>query len=221
MSIIGMLTYRRFNVINKMEVKGMEYLDDLPDRNVLFVSNHHTYYTDVIALYHVFCAHKWRHLNINRPVYLLNPKIRSYFVAAEETMKDSGWLPKLFTYAGAVLVKRTWRHKEQSVNRELDVDGVMNVRKALKSGWLINFPQGTTRKNAPVRKGAAQMIKDEQPIVVPVHIQGFREAFDKTGLKIQKKNQQLSIAFSEPKEFDESDSLEDIYSFLDKVTREK
>ncbi len=221
MSLVGIFSYRRLNVINKMTIKGMEYLDELPQQNVLFVANHQTYYTDVMALIHVFSAHKWKYKSINRPFYLLSPKARSYFVAAEETMKDSGWLPKIFAYGGAVTIKRTWRQKDETVSRELDIDGILNVSKALGCGWLINFPQGTTKKNAPIRKGAAQLIYDEKPIVVPVHINGFREAFDKTGLKIRKTQQQLSISFSAPKEFTEKATLEEIQHFLEKMTREK
>ena len=66
----------------------------------------------------------------------------------------------------------------------------------------------------------AQMIKDELPIVVPVNIDGFRKAFDKTGLKIKHKNQPLSITFYKPKTFNNASSLEEIYEFLEKVTRE-
>ncbi len=34
----------------------MEHLVDLPESNVLFVSNHQTYFADVAAMYHAFCA---------------------------------------------------------------------------------------------------------------------------------------------------------------------
>jgi len=53
-SVIGLATYRRFNIVNKTHVEGAEILHNLPKTNVLFISNHQTYYADVIALYHIF-----------------------------------------------------------------------------------------------------------------------------------------------------------------------
>ena len=36
-SILGIATYRRLNIVNKMNVEGMEVLRELPRQNVLFV----------------------------------------------------------------------------------------------------------------------------------------------------------------------------------------
>ena len=47
--LIGLATYRGLNIVNKTHVEGAEYLLDLPKTNVLFVSNHQTYFVDVIA----------------------------------------------------------------------------------------------------------------------------------------------------------------------------
>jgi 1-acyl-sn-glycerol-3-phosphate acyltransferase len=44
--IFGAVTYYRFNMANRTIVKGSEVLKDLPDRKVLFVSNHQTYFAD-------------------------------------------------------------------------------------------------------------------------------------------------------------------------------
>ena len=58
---------------------------------VLFVSNHQTYFADVIAYLHVFCSVKWNFRNdISNPVYLLNPVTNTSFIAAQETMKSMG-----------------------------------------------------------------------------------------------------------------------------------
>ncbi len=221
MSIIGWLTYRRFNGFNKVEIEGMDVLEKLPQTNVLFVSNHNTYYTDVILFYHLFCAAKWGHKNINRPYYLLSPRVRSYFVAAEETMKESGWLPKLFMYAGAVTVKRSWKHKDQKVQRGIDPTAEDKIDKALGYGWVVTFPQGTVRPNAPIRKGAAHMIKAKDPLVVPVHIDGLRDAFDKTGLKIRNKGVKMSVKFGDPMQFSKYSTVDQIYKYLDNNIREK
>ena len=42
--IFGSLTHRRFKGFNKLEIEGSEILRNLPDNNVLFVSNHQTYF---------------------------------------------------------------------------------------------------------------------------------------------------------------------------------
>ncbi len=216
MAVIGGLTYFRFR---KMEISGLEHLDDLPHSNVLFVSNHHTYYTDVIAFYQVFSATKWNFKNLSNPLYLLNPKVRSYFIAAEETMTESGLIPKIFAFAGAITIRRSWKHKNETINRKLDIKADEKIKKALDFGWVVTFPQGTVKPDAPIRKGAAHLIKLHQPIIIPIHINGFREAFDKTGLKIRKKGVKLSISFDKPIQFNSDASIEQIYNFLDATIR--
>ncbi len=184
---------------------------DLPSQNVLFVSNHQTYFADVFAMYHVFCSVKNGFIDtIKNPVYLLNPKIDFYYVAAEETMKDSV-LTKLFAYTGAVTVKRTWRAKGENVNRRVDFGEVSNIDKALNSGWVVTFPQGTTTAFAPGRRGTALLVKKNKPIVIPVVIDGFRRAFDKKGLKIKKRGIKATMTFKAPLDIDyDNDSFDDI-----------
>lgn len=201
-SIIGLLTFPRLNWINKTRISGTEYLNDLPKNKVLFVSNHQTYFADVIALIHIFCSNKWNFKDkIKNPVYLLNPKVDTYFVAAEETMK-SGILPKIFAYAGSVSIKRTWRANGQEVNRQVDMNDISNIGEALENGWVITFPQGTTKAFAPGRRGTAHIIKKFKPIVIPVTINGFRRAFDKKGLLLKKKGVTLEVNFKAPLNID-------------------
>ncbi|MFK7809471.1 MAG: lysophospholipid acyltransferase family protein [Saprospiraceae bacterium] len=214
-SLLGMATYRRFNIVNKTKVIGAEYLQDLPTTNVLFVSNHQTYFADVMALYHVFSSAKWKLKQISIPIYLLLPRVKTYYIAAEETMKDGGWLPKLFSYAGAVTVRRSWRHKGESVKRGADISAPAKIKKALSFGWVITFPQGTTVHNAPIRKGPASLIKSLAPIVVPVKIEGFNKAFDKRGLRYRKKGVPLSVSFGKPVTFSDETTVADIQSFLE------
>jgi 1-acyl-sn-glycerol-3-phosphate acyltransferase len=180
----------------------MENLDLLPDSNVLFVSNHQTYYTDVITMYHIFGAHKWGFRNsIRNPLYLLSIRVNTYFIAAEETMKESGILPKLLTKAGAITVKRTWRKAGEAVQRNVDMNDVQTISKALKSGWVVTFPQGTTKPFAPARKGTALLIKEHQPMVVPIVINGFRRAFNKQGFLMKKRKTVLSVTIKPPIDF--------------------
>jgi len=214
-SILGIVTYRRLNIVNKMNVEGMEILRDLPRQNVLFVSNHQTYFADVFALNHIFSSDKWRLKNINFPIYLLMPRVRSYYIAAEETMRN-GFLPKLFSYAGAVTVKRAWRSNGKTVKRNSDVRAPAKIKAALNHGWVINFPQGTTTPDAPIRKGSASLIKSLQPIVVPVKIDGFSDAFDKKGLKFKERGVALSVKFGQPIQFEETATKEEIHAYLEK-----
>ncbi len=209
--VLGMLTYSRFNIINKLKVEGTEHLENLPKNNVLFISNHQTYYADVIALYHIFSSVKWNFKNSVRvPIYAVLPRVNTYYVAAEETMKSSGFLPKVFAYAGAITVKRSWRYKGESVDRAPDTSAPEKIKKALEQGWVVNFPQGTTTPYAPIRKGSAAILKSYQPIVVPVVIDGFRRAFDKKGLKIKKKGVTLQVRFKEPLQYSADEPIEEL-----------
>ena len=182
--MLGFISYSRFYKTNQLRIKGSSIIRDLPENNVLFVANHQTYFADAAAMLHVFYSSLNGNDNIDDCSYLWHLKLNIYFIAAKETMQ-SGWLPKIFSYAGAVSVQRTWRLRNKNINRNLNLNDVDNISKALNDGWVVTFPQGTTTSWAPVRKGTAHIIKKNKPIVVPVVINGFRDAFDK-GINDQK-----------------------------------
>lgn len=212
--LIGIVTYPGLAIINTISISGTENLKNLPRRNVLFVSNHQTYFADVITFLHIFCAVKWRKENrLGIPFYLLNPFTRVYYVAAAETMRSS-WLTRLFRWAGAITVKRTWRAEGKEVRRGLETGDTRKITKALENNWVITFPQGTTKPFAPGRKGTAFIIKHYKPIVVPVVISGFWRAFNKKGLKFKKKGSLLSVQFKEPMDLTYDESVDTI---LEKV----
>ena len=213
--MLGMVSYRRFNGFNKLKISGSEHLVDLPDSNVLFVSNHQTYFADVAAMYHAFCAVNNGYLNsIKNPIYLLNPKVDFYYVAAEETM-NKGLMTKIFKLAGAVTVKRTWRAEGHNVNRMVDLNEVDNIMKALNNGWVITFPQGTTAAFAQGRKGTAKLVKNNKPIVIPIKINGFRRAFDKKGLKVKVTGVKPTMEFKAPLDIDYDN--EDAQAIMHKI----
>jgi 1-acyl-sn-glycerol-3-phosphate acyltransferase len=213
-AFVGALSYPGLYLINKLEINGMEKLHKLPKQNVLFVSNHQTYFADVITFLHIFCAVSWRKKNnLGMPFYLLWPFTRVKYVAAEETMKSS-FISKLFTLGGAITVKRTWRAEGTEVRRNLDPSDTRKIERALQNNWVITFPQGTTKPFAPGRKGTAFIIKHHKPIVVPVVISGFWRAFNKKGLKFKKKGTLLSVTFKDPLDIDYNDTTENI---LEKV----
>ncbi len=213
-SVVGIFTYPGLNIINKLQIKGTEHLQNLPHNNVLFVSNHQTYFADVMTFIHIFCAVSWRKQNrLGIPFYLLWPFTRVNYVAAEETMKTN-WLTKLFLMAGGLTVKRTWRAEGAEVRRGLDPSDTRKITDALNKNWVITFPQGTTKPFAPGRKGTAYIIKQTRPVVIPVVISGYWRAFNKKGLKFKKKGSLLSVTFKEPLQIDYEDSIENI---LEKV----
>ena len=182
-AIVGIITYPGLVLVNSLKISGTENLENLPKKNVLFVSNHQTYFADVITFLHIFCAVKWRKRNkLGIPFYLLNPFTNVYYVAAEETMKST-FVSRLFAMAGALTVKRTWRSEGTEVRRGLDPSDTRKIFAAMQESWVITFPQGTTKPFAPGRKGTAYLIKQLQPVVVPVVISGFWRAFTKKGLK--------------------------------------
>ncbi len=196
--VVGLFSYPGLTIINKLKISGTEHIADLPRKKVLFVSNHQTYFADVITFLHIFCAIKWGKKNrLGLPYYLLNPFTNVNYVAAEETMKGS-WISRLFALAGALTVKRTWNKTTTEVRKGLDPSDTRKITRALDNNWVITFPQGTTKPFAPGRKGTALIIKQMKPIVVPVVINGFWRAFNKKGLRFKKKGTQLSVTFKEP-----------------------
>ncbi len=220
---IGRATWGWFAKKNSLNISGTEFLKDLPDRNVLFVSNHQTYFADVIAFLHVFCAVKNGQQNsIDDKSYLKKPRVNSYFVAAEETMKK-GILPRIFAYVGSVSIQRTWKQGAKDVNRKVRMDDISNIGLALSDGWVINFPQGTTKPFVKGRRGVVLILKKYNPVVVPVVIDGFSRAFSKSGLKMKKKGTKLSIRFKEAMKIDfkkpADDILEEIMDAIEQSAR--
>jgi 1-acyl-sn-glycerol-3-phosphate acyltransferase len=215
--ILGIITHQRYKRFNKLEIEGSEVIRNLRDSNVLFVSNHQTYFADVVAMFHVFNASlKGRDDSIKNIIgYIWRPKLNMYYIAASETMKQS-LLAKIMAYAGSISVERTWRSDGKDVNRKVKFSDISNIGKALEDGWVITFPQGTTTPWKPLRKGTAHIIKKYKPIVVPVVIDGFRRSFDKKGLRVKKKGILQSMVIKEPLDIDyENESFESIIEKLE------
>jgi 1-acyl-sn-glycerol-3-phosphate acyltransferase len=209
--IMGAMTHRRFKGFNQLQIEGSEIIKNLPETNVLFVSNHQTYFADVVAMFHVFNASlSGRVDNIKNIGYLWRPKLNLYYVAARETMQ-SGFLPKLLAYAGSVSIDRTWREKGKEVNRQVKLSDISNIGTALNDGWVITFPQGTTKPWKPIRRGTGHIIKHYKPIVVPIVIDGFRRSFDKKGIRIKKRDILQSMEIKQPLYIDyDNETIDDI-----------
>ena len=209
--LLGALSHIRFRGFNELKIDGSEIIRNLPDNNVLFISNHQTYFADVVAMFHVFNASlNGRVDTIKNIGYLWKPKLNIYYIAAKETM-NAGILPKILAYAGSVSIERTWRSKGEDIKRGVKFSDISNIGKALNDGWVITFPQGTTTPFKPIRKGTAHLIKQYRPIVIPIVIDGFRRSFDKKGIRVKKKNTLMSMTIKKPLKIDyQKDSNEDI-----------
>jgi len=153
-----------FRWLNEVRAEGDDLLKTLPRKNVVFLSNHQTYFTEAIAFYDL--------LYIVRGLPYEDPHLR--FSAATETMKKN-LITKVLTYAGGVTFRRSFREAGKEVNRPVDLEGVSKVEEAIATGWLLHFPTGTTQKDAPIRPGMAQLLHRTKPIAVPMRVDGFRD----------------------------------------------
>src|SRR6056300_1785134 len=122
----------------------------------------------------------------------------------------AGLLPRILAYAGSISIERTWRESGKEIQRQVKMSDISNIGKALDDGWVITFPQGTTKPFAPVRKGTIHIIKTYNPIVVPIVIDGFRRSFDKKGIYIKKKGIKQSMHIKPPMAFDPNKSNEEL-----------
>ena len=74
--VLGVMSHRRYKGFNQLKIEGSEIIQNLPEKNVLIVSNHQTYFADVVAMFHVFNASlSGRDNSIKNVSYLLNPKL--------------------------------------------------------------------------------------------------------------------------------------------------
>jgi len=206
--LLGVINWVRFALLNTITFSGREHLVGLPPTGVLLVANHLTYYVDVFAIHHAIAAETCG------PFGGFRAKSDCDFIAAFETLHERGLIPRLFKRCGAVMVRRSWRDGDREVNRPIDPDDLERIGDALRRGWLITFPQGTTTPGAPVRKGTAHLIREYRPIVVPVRVDGFDRAFHRKGLRRIGRNVSLSVRFGAPLDIKPDDSVERIVEVL-------
>lgn len=206
----GAIANARFRKLFNTELHGTDIIRQLPSKNVLFVSNHQTYFADVTMMLIAISSAKNGFKDKIGPLYhLLNANFRVYFVAANETMKKS-LLTKAMTKAGGILVQRTWKKEGRTTSLKVDTSDSDTIGNALTDGWVITFPQGTTTPFVKGRKGTAHIIKKNKPLVVPVVIDGFRRSFDKKGLLIKKKGATISMTFKPALNINYEDDLDTI-----------
>jgi 1-acyl-sn-glycerol-3-phosphate acyltransferase len=152
-----------FRLLNHVQAAGDALLETLPRSNVIFLANHQTYFLEAIAFFDL--------VYLRHGLPLEHPVLR--FSAAEETMKMNP-LTMLMRMAGGVTLRRRFRDRGHEVNRPVDLEGVARIQEAIRTGWLLHFPAGTTREGAPIRSGIARILHDTRPVAVPVRVDGFR-----------------------------------------------
>lgn len=209
--IIGIFSYKKFSREKKIKIEGTSNIPNKKLNNVLFISNHQTYFLDAIGIIHVLNSTiNGNKNNLNIFSYLLKPKLNTYYVAAKETM-NSGIIPKILSYTGAILIERSWRENGKKIKRAVNNNDIININKALKEGWLITFPQGTTKNSGKIRKGTSHIILNNQPLVIPIVINGFADKFEKKSLSIKNPEKEISITFKKPLKINyKKDSIDDI-----------
>lgn len=153
-----------FRLLNRVHATGDGIIDSLPRKNVVFLSNHMTYFLEAIAFFDL--------VYVRHALPLENPLMR--FSAATETMQKN-LLTQLFTKAGGVTFRRSFREGGKDVKRGADFEGIAKVEEAIANGWLLHFPSGTTQRGAPLRPGVAQLLHRTKAVAVPVRVDGFRE----------------------------------------------
>jgi 1-acyl-sn-glycerol-3-phosphate acyltransferase len=153
-----------FRLLNRVHAEGDEILETLPRRNVVFLANHQTYFTEAIAFFDL--------VYVRHQMPLEDPVLR--FSAAEETMKKN-LVTALLKRAGGVTFRRSFREGGREVRRLVDTEGVERMEKAIADGWLLHFPAGTTQRGAPLRPGVAQLLHRTKAVAVPVLVDGFRD----------------------------------------------
>lgn len=206
--MLGVYDWPRFSLFNRLSVEGREHLAKLPRTGVLFVSNHLTYYIDVLGIHHGFIGGRCT------PFDGFRANLNVGFIAAVETLNERGLIPKIFNFCGAVLVRRTWRDGDKDVKRSVDPGDLDRIGAALRRGWLITFPQGTTTPGAPVRKGTAHIIRQFRPVVVPVVLSGFDKAFRKKGLGRIARGIDLKVRFKAPLAIAPNETVENIVATI-------
>ena len=177
-------------ILNDVQVEGDEILPELPRDNVVFLANHQTYFMEAIAFFDL--------VYVRHQLPLEHPVLR--FSAAEETMKKN-LFTALMALAGGVTFKRSFREGGVDIHRPVDLDGVVRVREAIREGWLLHFPAGTTKRGAPLRSGVARLLHETRAVAVPVRVDGFRDLLLHKQLP-GKLFQRCSITIHRPLELD-------------------
>ncbi len=207
---IGVFTYPILKWLNNTRFQGQEHIPEGRLQNVLFVSNHQTYFADVMVMYIAIVGRNYGCIGgVKSPAFIIHPSSNIYYIAAQETMR-SGLIPHLLEMGGSVSIERTWRQAGEDVKKQVKLSEISQIGKALADGWVVTFPQGTTTPFVPGRRGTAHLIKKYRPTVIPVVVDGINQAFDRKSVKIKKTGVEISVRFKKPLQINYDDLPDNI-----------
>lgn len=181
------VTFLLFFLFNRTRVIGR---DAVPKhRNTLLLSNHQTMIDSfLIAPAAVY------------PGSLVKPFLIPWHPAAEENFFRTRFTSWLFAQFRCIPVARGRR----------DMRALYRTMRALKSGTLILFPEGTRSRTGDVgsgKPGAGLVILGNQPRVVPVAIDGVRDVLP-IGSRFPRFGRRVYVYFGTPMDFSEYEDRE-------------
>ena len=106
-AIVGAVSYPGLVWVNRLKISGTENIKNLPPRTVLFVSNHQTYFADVITFLHIFYSVKWGKKN-RLGILLLSIKPVYQCLLCSCRRNDERKLDQPFLYAGGGVDCKTY-----------------------------------------------------------------------------------------------------------------
>ena len=173
--VFGLITHSRYDGFNQLKIEGSDIIRSLPPQNVLFISNHQTYFADVTAMYHVFNASlKGRKDTLDNVGYLWNPKLNIYYVADVENIGVAladGWVitfPQGTTSPWKPIRKGTAHLIKQykpivvpividGFRRSFDKKGINIKKKGVQQSMIIKAPLQIDYENDTVEQIVAQI----------------------------------------------------------------
>jgi len=171
-----------FRVFNRTTVIGRENVPR--ETNTLLLSNHQTMIDSFLV-----------GLTAYYPHHLARPYLIPWHPAAEENFFKNRLVAWFFDLLKCIPVRPGRR----------DLKAVYRSMRALKTGTMILFPEGTRTRDGSVgkgRPGAGFVILGEQPKVVPVAIDGMARILP-IGRSFPAFGKRLYVCFGEPMDFSE------------------
>lgn len=201
-----------------LEVENKSLFDALPEENVLIIMNHTTYYMEAVAI----LLHLWKEAgNINDVKHKFNPVVEFNSLKKKGANPWREFVNGVARGMGMIYVRRENDKKIHGDGRKMyNENAFQEIFDTLDKGWVIFFPQGTTKKTAPLKPGILKIIKEKNPHLLLIKTSNFRECFGKKGVFPKKSfNGKLGLdvkkIIENPREREPYVLLEEIANTLD------
>lgn len=176
----------------RLEVKNKELIQELPNENVLVVMNHTTYYMEAVA----FMFHLWKEEGNTKTLSnKFNPVVEFNSLKKKGANPWREFVNGVARKMGMIYVRRQNDKKVNGDGRKQYNDTAFDeIYSTLDKGWVLFFPQGTTKKNAPLKPGILKIIQKKNPTIILIKTSNFAEVYGKKGVFPQKESkEQLGI----------------------------